>query len=219
MMRAMSETDAQHDHHSKRYSLTELTEAAGVSVRTVRYYIAEGLLPPAVTAGARSFYTQAHLDRLRLIGQLKSAYLPLKEIRRRLAGLDDEEVRRLVASDTPSFWEDTAPSAAHDSAADYLARIRPRAFEAEESSADLSSGAPRFFIASPEAWRARTEPSARHSAVPYLAPSRAAPATSEGTWRRVPLSADAELLIREEAYQRRRDRIDWLIRWARKVFG
>lgn len=218
MMRAMSKTDAHHDHHSKRYSLAELTEAAGVSVRTVRYYIAEGLLPPAVTAGTRSFYTQAHLDRLRLIGQLKSAYLPLKEIRRRLAGLDDEEVRRLVATSASSPGDDTAPPAAHDSAADYLARIRPRAFEAEELKAGLNSGT-HFFLASPEYWRLSTESGTRHASERLFAPSREDSITGEGTWRRVPLSEDAELLIREEAYQRRRDRIDWLIRWARKVFG
>src|ERR671922_2151942 len=78
-----------------RLSLGELTRAAGVSIRTVRYYIAEGLLPPPVGAGPRSAYTTAHLDRLRLIARLKTAYLPLKEIRRRLAGLSDADVSRL----------------------------------------------------------------------------------------------------------------------------
>src|SRR4051812_15528391 len=80
-----------------RYSLQELTRAANVSVRTVRYYIAEGLLPPPVSAGARSFYGEPHLDRLRLIGLLKDSFLPLKEIRRRLTGLDDAAVRLALA--------------------------------------------------------------------------------------------------------------------------
>ncbi|MER3438078.1 MAG: hypothetical protein C4346_11115, partial [Chloroflexota bacterium] len=98
---AMSNVASTRNQTTRHYSLAELAEEAGVSVRTVRYYIAEGLLPPAHIAGARSSYTQAHLDRLRLIGQLKAAYLPLKEIRRRLAGLDDEEVHRLV-TDMPA---------------------------------------------------------------------------------------------------------------------
>ncbi len=210
----MRESDDDREQKSRRYSLSELTEAAGVSVRTVRYYIAEGLLPPAVTAGARSYYTQAHLDRLRLIGQLKSAYLPLKEIRRRLAGLDDEEVRRLAAASTPSPWHDADPSALQESAADYLARVRPRAFRVFESR--VAPGT--FAFLSPAAPQTRAESDAPvFSALP--ASADAAQATVEGTWRRVPLSEDAELLIREEAYQRRRDRIDWLIRWARKVFS
>lgn len=214
----MSEMDTHHDHTSRRYSLAELTEAAGVSVRTVRYYIAEGLLPPAVTAGARSYYTQAHLDRLRLIGQLKSAYLPLKEIRRRLAGLDDEEVHRLVAASAPSPWHDTIPAAVQESAADYLARIRPRALEVWQSKAapDKRASAP---YSPPDDWLAGAEPDDLPAFFDLPTPARSTPVTAEGTWRRVTLSEDAELLIREEAYQRRRDRIDWLVRWARKVFG
>ncbi|MCC6705677.1 MAG: MerR family DNA-binding transcriptional regulator, partial [Thermomicrobiales bacterium] len=37
--------------NDERYSLQELSDAAGVSPRTVRYYIAEGLLPPPEPAG------------------------------------------------------------------------------------------------------------------------------------------------------------------------
>ncbi|MBA3450493.1 MAG: MerR family transcriptional regulator, partial [Chloroflexia bacterium] len=82
-----------------RMTLAEITEQSNVSVRTVRYYIAEGLLPPPEGAGPGSAYTAAHLDRLRLIQRLKQAFLPLKEIRRRLTGLDDGDVRALLADD------------------------------------------------------------------------------------------------------------------------
>ncbi|HEY8445772.1 MAG TPA: MerR family transcriptional regulator [Thermomicrobiales bacterium] len=214
----MDERSLAKEYTGRRYSLGELTEAAGVSVRTVRYYIAEGLLPPAVTAGARSFYTQAHLDRLRLIGLLKEAYLPLKEIRRRLAGLDDAEVRRLLA-ETAAEQRVAAREIPSDSAADYIARIRSRAL-----------GKPRP-TAPPAAPRAHAWSLSESAEVPEVLPSLAAPPSSMGsldldldqeesgsTWRRVPLSDDAELLIREDAYQRRRDQVDWLIRWARKVF-
>src|SRR5215218_8644551 len=83
----------------ERLTLSELTAAADVSVRTVRYYIAEGLLPPPEGSGPGSSYSQGHLDRLRLIQRFKEAYLPLKEIRRRLSGLGDEEVRSVLAAD------------------------------------------------------------------------------------------------------------------------
>ena len=42
---------------------------------------------------------QQAIDRLRLIQRLKEAYLPLKEIRRRLSGLSDDEVRGLLTAD------------------------------------------------------------------------------------------------------------------------
>src|SRR5688572_6123383 len=93
------------DHTQPRWSLLELTQEAGVSVR---YYIAEGLLPPPDASGPRSFYTQGHLDRLRLIDRLKASYLPLKEIRRRLSTLDDAEVRRLLESELPAAAQSVA---------------------------------------------------------------------------------------------------------------
>ncbi len=78
------------------YSLEELTERAGVTVRTVRYYIAEGLLPPPVTVGRNASYTREHLDRLRLITRLKEGYLPLKEIRRQIQAMTPEEIAGAV---------------------------------------------------------------------------------------------------------------------------
>jgi len=89
----------------RRLSLAQLTEAAGVSVRTVRYYIAEGLLPPPLGSGPASFYTPAHLQRLQVIGRLKEAYLPLKEIRRRLDGVEDRELPALLALDEATLFD------------------------------------------------------------------------------------------------------------------
>src|SRR5215208_6685023 len=93
----------------ERLTLGELTAAAEVSVRTVRYYIAEGLLPPPEGSGPRSAYNQGHLDRLRLIQRLKEAYLPLKEIRRRLSGLSDDEARKLLADEDHRGTPGSAP--------------------------------------------------------------------------------------------------------------
>jgi DNA-binding transcriptional MerR regulator len=207
-----------------RYTLTELTEAADVSVRTVRYYIAEGLLPPPVSAGPQSHYTQGHLDRLLLIGRLKASYLPLREIRRELAGLDDDEVHDLVHEpaatartlmEADPIYRSTAvppmsePERPRDSAADYISRVMARTAGQQGEQSD-------------DPWRQPPQPAIGRVAFSPLSPAEPSPAShypSPGVWRRVPLSDDAELLIREEAYQRKRDRVDWLMRWARKVFG
>jgi len=69
--------------------IAELAARAGVTPRTIRYYVAEGLLPAPGGRGQRRAYTQEHLDRLATIGRLKAAYLPLHEIRRRLAAAPD----------------------------------------------------------------------------------------------------------------------------------
>ena len=76
-----------------RYSLTELADLAGVTPRTVRYYLAQGLLPAVGQSGPGSKYGEGHLARLRLIRRLQAEHLPLAEIRRRLAGLTDSDIR------------------------------------------------------------------------------------------------------------------------------
>jgi len=86
----------------ERYSLTELADLAGVTPRTVRYYLAQGLLPAVGQMGPGSKYTPAHLARLQLVRRLQAEHLPLAEIRRRLETLGDDEVRDLVGATEPA---------------------------------------------------------------------------------------------------------------------
>lgn len=74
----------------------ELARKANVSVRTIRYYIAEGLLAAPQARGRFATYNEDALLRLQVIRQLKDAFLPLREIRERLAGLSIAEVRDLA---------------------------------------------------------------------------------------------------------------------------
>lgn len=196
-----------------RYSLQELTQAAGVSVRTVRYYIAEGLLPPPVAAGARSFYSEAHLNRLRLIGVLKDRYLPLKEIRRQLRDLDDDAVR-----DTLDAFGAESPAVSHVleerfQSEDHRypparAPHRPARSIAEEPGDSASDYISRFL--------GERQPHATHLPAP-VAPQPQVDETE--LWRRIPLEEDAELVISDALYQRRKDRIEALITWAKRMLA
>ncbi|WP_019629928.1 MerR family transcriptional regulator [Actinomadura atramentaria] len=58
------------DGAEREYRVEELAAAAGVPVRTLRYYQERRLLPPPVRRGRTAWYSAAHLDRLRLIGEL-----------------------------------------------------------------------------------------------------------------------------------------------------
>jgi DNA-binding transcriptional MerR regulator len=207
-------------------TIRELTEAAGVSVRTVRYYIAEGLLPPPEGAGPASVYTRSHLDRLRLITRLKDAYLPLKEIRRRLAGLDDEEVRTMLAAvdaETP-----TAVPLSRGSLGEWAPRTLRETHERYHTE-PLAWHVPATAPFEPARGEAGAGPQpARHrgpratgvvaaARPPRREEPRAIP--DAAMWHRIPLGDEAELVISDRVYGRHRDRIDWLVRWARKVFG
>ncbi len=68
------------------WSLAELAEEAGVPRRTIRYYIARGLLDGPVKAGPRSAYGSGHLQRLKRIQGLQAEGLTLAEIAHVLAG-------------------------------------------------------------------------------------------------------------------------------------
>src|SRR5947209_93827 len=108
----------------ERYRIAELAQATGLTPRTIRFYVAEGLLPPPEGAGPAAVYTAGHRDRLQLITLLKDQYLPLKEIRRRIATLTDAEVRDRLSEEEggPVPGATVADEAPPDDAVAYLSR-------------------------------------------------------------------------------------------------
>lgn len=64
------------------YDLAELSDITDVSVRTVRYYIQQGLLPSPESRGPGARYTKEHVQRIRMIKRLQLEHLPLAEIRK-----------------------------------------------------------------------------------------------------------------------------------------
>lgn len=75
-----------------------LAARAGVSVDTVRYYQARGLLHPPRRQGRVAYYDQSHLARLRRIRTLQRRGFSLATIARVLAGQLDEADQALVSA-------------------------------------------------------------------------------------------------------------------------
>ena len=211
---------------SRSYTIEDLTAQTGVTVRTVRYYISEGLLPPPHGAGPGTRYTQQHLDRLLLIGALKDAYLPLKEIRRRIAGMTDAEIheaveRMHVGSEEPA---DEYADEHQDQDVDAVAPTFLMASPPDDDRLDRSSAASAYIEAvlrgeMPGRSAPRAEVRLPHEPMRFPGanePGQQADA-EPATWRRVAISPEAELLIEESIYRRRSEQIEALVAWARRI--
>jgi DNA-binding transcriptional MerR regulator len=82
----------------EQYLIHEVAKKTGVSTRTIRYYISEGLLPPPTTRGRYAYYEPEYIDLIRLIRQLKDAYLPLKEIKMLINNITPDRIHDLLKS-------------------------------------------------------------------------------------------------------------------------
>lgn len=92
-MRAMAQPAA-----DASYRVEDLAAAAELSVDTIRFYQARGLVPPPRREGRVAWYGAGHLDRLRRIRQLQAKGLSLATISRLLAGELDAADEALVAA-------------------------------------------------------------------------------------------------------------------------
>jgi DNA-binding transcriptional MerR regulator len=91
------------------WKLAELAAEAGVSPRTVRYYVQRGLLPAPPFKGPDTVYGEEHLRRLKAIRVLQARFLPLDAIQVELARLSPDELRALAEAEVPTSILPPAP--------------------------------------------------------------------------------------------------------------
>lgn len=193
---------------SGEYDLTELCRTAGVTQRTVRYYIQQGLLEPPDSRGPKARYGEAHLQRLRLIKRLQRRHLPLAEIRRMLDELDEASVEEALG--------ETA-SAQPSSALEYIAALRASSAQQEpwqsrEVHVQIAASAPPADVL-------------RKLSAPQV--TSRPPAESRGTesfgrrsqWERITLAANVELQLRRPLSRAENRAVERLLETARELFA
>lgn len=79
-----------------RYTMNDLVAQTEVPARTIRYYIQEGLLPPAHGRGPGATYDAGHLVRLKAIALLRQQHVPLAQINERLANLTERDLSAML---------------------------------------------------------------------------------------------------------------------------
>lgn len=187
----------------------ELADQAGVSVRTIRYYISQGLLPAPDTKGRYATFNDEYRLRLELIRRLKEAFLPLKEIRDRIAGLDPAQIQALLDQleggnlnirQEKNYMLSEPQSLAYEpkplsSALDYLSQV----------------------MGTQGATRSRPRPN-QPSSPPTVQPAVRSPQQVE-TWQRIVLAPGVELNIRSSEEPFYRERIRQIIEFAKIQFS
>jgi DNA-binding transcriptional MerR regulator len=173
------------------------------------------LLPPPVAAGPRSYYSEIHLQRLRLIGFMKDAFLPLREIRRRLQELGDDEIEDAIAEFNAERGEENGQL--------QLDRQPETRYEIRESAIPQTPELPReplepqtwpFIASQPNADPVRQEPAWR---LPRPIKSARHEPHNSTVWRKLEIGESAEFLIEERLYQRRKEQVDALVVWAQRI--
>lgn len=64
------------------YSIGKISELTGLSIHTLRYYEAEGLLKPKRDEGNRRYYDDGDYKWIEFLLRLKAVDMPIKEIKR-----------------------------------------------------------------------------------------------------------------------------------------
>jgi DNA-binding transcriptional MerR regulator len=92
-------------------SLDDLVQRSGVNLRTIRFYIQEGLMPGPDTRGKYAHYSQRHLDALTLIQRFKQFNMPLQQIKQVLHNSTPDEISQLITYQTILAPASTPPAA------------------------------------------------------------------------------------------------------------
>jgi DNA-binding transcriptional MerR regulator len=87
-----------------RYSIHDLASLASVPTRTVRFYIAEGLMDRPQGAKRGAWYEERHLQQLLLIRRWTDAGLSLDRVRELQAGSPEEAPPRPVKAGMVEVW-------------------------------------------------------------------------------------------------------------------
>jgi DNA-binding transcriptional MerR regulator len=182
---------------TEQYLISELAQRAGVSVRTIRYYISEGLLPSPQVRGRYSVYDEDYVERIHLVKRLKEAYLPIREIRKKLETQSKEEL-----DDFLSHYERASGSG--NDALDYISGLlQPKAVEPFMQ----RQRAAAEYVPSP---RVNENTTGRHPG-----PGR----DQDGTnWRRFVISNGLELHVSERVFTQSQQAIQRLIEDIKQWF-
>jgi DNA-binding transcriptional MerR regulator len=183
---------------TEEFLIGELAEKTGVSVRTIRYYISEGLLPSPQTRGRYTVYDEDYIERIELIKRLKEAFLPIREIRMMLESKSKVEIDEFL-----SHYENTRTT--ENDALNYIAGVM-------ENKNEYSRRPDTMQIQSPP-----SESRVNRSAMPMA--KRPSDFGSDDNWKRFEIIPGFEFHITERTFNRHQREIQQMIEKAKAILS
>ena len=147
---------------AREFTIDELSQTAGMTVRNVRAYQDKGLIPPPEIRGRTGIYSDAHLARLRVIGPLLARGYSLGNIAelidawekghdlRQLLGLE-QAITSPWSEDVPAYYE------LSELMAFFPRQMSPEALAKAASLKLIMIDGPRFKVPSPRLFNAGVE--------------------------------------------------------------
>ena len=84
-----------------KYTISDVMTKTGISKRTVHYYIARGLIPPAMRDGDGFYYTNEHITRIEYIRWLADKHISLQGIAYQMQDKTLAQLEADMRADTP----------------------------------------------------------------------------------------------------------------------
>jgi len=186
------------DEEKDQFLINELAGKARVSVRTIRYYIEQGLLPSPQMRGRYSLYDEDYLHRIKLIKLYQEAHLPLKEIGLQMETFSAEDVAKMLEKFELHDKQEQANT---------LRSIR----ETPHSASDYIENVMYM------------QNSLRSKEVHTASPIPQSPTTismiNQTQWQRIEFAPGVELHYQEGLSQKLNEKVQQFIRNARKLFA
>lgn len=192
-------------------TLEELAERVAIPVRTIRYYITEGLLPRPEGRGKATTYSEEQLQRLRLIRLLSQRHMPLAEMAQLLNRLSLAEVQALLAEEEQQSKE-LEPTNRQPAPQEYIATLLKNARAVKHGSQQVSTYAPP--PAPPRSLPPPPVAKIHEPAGVYDAPRIA----SGDRWQRWELAPGVELHVKESVEEQQHGLIERLCQAAGIAF-
>jgi len=202
------------------FLISELAQKSGVSARTIRYYIAEDLLPAPPVEGRYSRFSSDYIDRILLIRYLQETYLPLKEIRRQMQNLSITEVRELLQKyKIPAESESSKPSSAMAYTNAVISSPQPKTEPGSALEYVSSLLKSRKISEKMDDGKNNLQYLTQRPSPPEPAVRRTSPILERGeNWRRIQLAPGLELHVEQHLMHRYETQIRQMIDLANNLF-